>query len=290
MKPQRLAALFALSLLSLLMAAPLACAGDDLEDQVKSSYLDKVVTLRHSYKADHLVFQLDGALVGVAELGPWTVDGQISVKSIELKGRALHIRGRRICLVFDAKGKPYRDVLEWLAESTVVKDKDKLAESFQKRTVDIEIDLATESPDLNDVVSAMNAVFLESGESIRDIVPDFWRDYFDQIDGQPRGVLHSTEPVYSVREGEASSPHQVYAPEPEYSDEARRAKYQGSLYLAFVVDASGAARDIEITSPLGLGLDESSVEAVSSWKFVPAQRDVSPVAVKVEVEVDFHLR
>jgi TonB family protein len=288
MKHQRVTAI-GLWLISILIAAPLACAGSDVEDQLKSDYLGKVLTLRHFYKGDILRFQFDGALVGVAEVGPWTVDGQVFVKSIDVQGRALHIRGRRICLVFDTKGKPYRDVLEWLAESSV-KDKDKLAESFQKRTVDIEINLATESPDLNDVVSAMNAVFLESGESIRDMVPDSWRDYFDQIDGQPRGVRHSTEPVYSLREGEASWPHQVYAPEPEYSDEARRAKYQGSLSLAFVVDASGAARDIEITSPLGLGLDENAVEAVSSWKFEPAQRDINPVAVKVEVEVDFHLR
>jgi TonB family protein len=288
MNHQRFTTLFALWMFSILIAAPSACASSDVEDQLKSDYLDKVLTLRHFYKGDLLRFQFDGAVVGVAEVGPWTVDGQIFVKSIEVRGRALDIQGRRVCLVFDNKAKPYRDVLESLAESSA-KDKDKLAEPYQKKIVEIQIGLASEHPDLKEIVSAMNAVFLEPGESIREVVPDFWRDYFDQLDGQPRSVRHSTEPVYVVKPGEISPPRQTYAPSPEFSEDAPRAKYQGSLTLSLVVDASGATRDIEIASPLGLGLDEKAVASVSTWKFEPAKKDGEPVAVKIEVEVDFHL-
>ena len=287
MKHQRVTAFFALWLFSILIAAP-AFAGNDVEDQLKSDYLGKVLTLKHFYKGDILRFQFDGALVGVAEVGPWTVDGQVFVKSIEVRGRALHILGRRVCLVFDTKAKPYRDVLESLAESSA-KDKDKLAEAFQKKTVEIQIDLASEHPDLNAARSAMNAVFLEPTQSIREIVPDFWRDYFDEIDGQPRSVRHSTEPVYFVKPGEISPPRQTYATNPGFSEDARRAKYQGTMMVSLVVDASGSARDVAITSPLGLGLDENAVESVSTWKFEPARKNGEPVAVKIEVEVDFHL-
>jgi TonB family protein len=56
-----------------------------------------------------------------------------------------------------------------------------------------------------------------------------------------------------------------------------------------VVDPSGTARDVEIVTPLGLGLDEKAVEQVSAWKFEPGMKEGAPVAVKVKVEVDFQL-
>ena len=277
---------FATWLLSILLAPP-ASASDDVGDRLKSTYVEKVLTLRHFYKGDHLVFQPDGALIGVADIGPWTLDGQIFVKNIELREHALHILGRRVCLAFASGTPPYRDVLESLAESNA-KDKDKLAEAFQKKTVEIEIELAQESRDLSDVTSAMQSVFLSPDESIRNFVPDFWRDYFDQIEGQPRSVHHTTEKVYFVN-GEVSVPRAISAPNPGFSEDARRAKYQGTMTVSLVVDASGRAQDIEITSPLGLGLDENAVESVRQWTFEPARKEGKPVPVRIAVQVDFHL-
>jgi TonB family protein len=66
-------------------------------------------------------------------------------------------------------------------------------------------------------------------------------------------------------------------------------KFQGVATLSLVVDASGKPTDIQIQSPLGLGLDEKAVEAVSKWKFEPAKKDGKPVPVAIAVEVDFHL-
>ncbi|HKH99826.1 MAG TPA: energy transducer TonB [Candidatus Sulfotelmatobacter sp.] len=285
---RRTAVLFALLLLSILLGAPLARAGDDVEDQLKSDYADKVLTLRHFYKGNHLHFQSDGALVGFAEVGPWTLDGQVSVKRIRVHDRTVQIRGRRVCLVFDAKGKPPRDVLTSLAESNA-KDRDKLAEPFRANDVEIEIEFASERPDLDQVLSAMNAVFLKSGESMRDFVPDFWQDYFDQVEGQPKTVRHSSDPVYTFKRGEVSAPRVTHQPNPEFSEEARRAKYQGTTVLSLVVDESGSTRDIEVVNPLGLGLDEKAVGAVSTWKFEPGKKDGKPVPVRIAVETDFHL-
>ena len=75
--------------------------------------------------------------------------------------------------------------------------------------------------------------------------------------------------VYSVGGG-VSEPIPIYKPEPAYSEEARKAKYQGTVVLWIVVDAAGAVTDCRVVKPLGLGLDEKAVETVRTWKFKPA--------------------
>jgi TonB family protein len=81
----------------------------------------------------------------------------------------------------------------------------------------------------------------------------------------------------------------IYKPEPAYSEEARKAKYQGTVVLMIVIDASGAVTDCRVIKPLGLGLDEKAVETVKTWKFKPAMKNSSPVPVRVSVEVSFRL-
>jgi TonB family protein len=89
--------------------------------------------------------------------------------------------------------------------------------------------------------------------------------------------------------GGVSAPRTLYAPEPEYSEEARKAKYQGTLVLWMVVGADGRPRDIRVARSLGMGLDEKALEAVRTWRFEPARKDGRPVAVQINVEVIFRL-
>jgi protein TonB len=89
--------------------------------------------------------------------------------------------------------------------------------------------------------------------------------------------------------GGVSAPKAIYAPDPEYSEEARKAKYQGTCVLWLVVGPDGRARDIRVARTLGLGLDEKAMEAVKTWKFEPAMKDGKPVAVQINVEVTFRL-
>jgi TonB family protein len=89
--------------------------------------------------------------------------------------------------------------------------------------------------------------------------------------------------------GGVSAPKALYAPDPEYSEEARKAKYQGVCVLKLVVGPDGHPRDISVSRSLGLGLDEKAMEAVRNWKFEPALKDGKPVAVAINVEVQFRL-
>ncbi|HXJ88761.1 MAG TPA: energy transducer TonB [Candidatus Binatia bacterium] len=94
--------------------------------------------------------------------------------------------------------------------------------------------------------------------------------------------------IFRVGAG-VSPPRPIYQPEPEFSEEARKAKYQGICTLALVVGADGRPSNIHVQSSLGMGLDEKAIEAVRNWRFEPAMKDGHPVAVAIAVEVDFHL-
>lgn len=85
-------------------------------------------------------------------------------------------------------------------------------------------------------------------------------------------------------------PRATYAPDPHYSPEAQQKKYQGTVVLALIIDASGRPTTIVVTRPLGLGLDERALAAVSFWKFSPATLQGKPVPVAINVEVNFRLR
>jgi len=77
--------------------------------------------------------------------------------------------------------------------------------------------------------------------------------------------------------------------DPEYSEEARKAKYSGTVLIQLIVDPDGKARNIKVVRSLGLGLDEKAMEAVAKWKFKPGVKNGSPVPVIATIEVNFRL-
>jgi len=95
--------------------------------------------------------------------------------------------------------------------------------------------------------------------------------------------------LYSVGGG-VSTPVLVYHVEAEFSDEARRAKYQGVCIVSIIVDKQGIPQNPRVVRPLGMGLDEKALEAIKQYRFKPAMKDgKTPVAVQMNVEIDFRL-
>jgi len=89
--------------------------------------------------------------------------------------------------------------------------------------------------------------------------------------------------------GGVSAPILLYKVEPEYSEEARKAKYQGTVIIAAIIDANGRIVDSRIIRSLGLGLDEKALDAIHKWKFRPGYKDGKPVTVSAQIEVNFRL-
>lgn len=81
----------------------------------------------------------------------------------------------------------------------------------------------------------------------------------------------------------------MFKPEPEYSEEGRKAKLQGVVLLRIEIDERGLPRIVAVRQGLGLGLDEKAVEAVKRWRFRPAMRNGRPVPASAMVEVVFRL-
>jgi TonB family protein len=94
--------------------------------------------------------------------------------------------------------------------------------------------------------------------------------------------------VYRVG-GDVSAPKLIFAANPEYTEKARRAKYQGVCVVSLIVDEQGNPQHVQIVRRLGMGLDKKAVEAVSQYRFEPAMLRGKPVPVEVKIEVNFRI-
>ena len=95
--------------------------------------------------------------------------------------------------------------------------------------------------------------------------------------------------VFQLGSAGVSRPVPIYKVEPEYSEEARKAKFQGVVVLSIVIDEQGNPTNFKIVRMLGMGLDNKAVEAVKQWRFRPGMKDGKPVAVQAEIQVTFRL-
>lgn len=123
------------------------------------------------------------------------------------------------------------------------------------------------------------------------------------VQGMPDAMLqfrqgyYANRPVASVgsaftfgkAEPGVKPPVLVYKKEPEYSEEARKAKYQGTVLLYVEIGTDGHVGAVRVVRSLGLGLDEKAIEAVKQWKFRPAMKNGSAIPMATEVEVQFRL-
>ena len=97
-----------------------------------------------------------------------------------------------------------------------------------------------------------------------------------------------TPPVYRVGGG-VTPPTLLRKTGPEYTEEARAAKFQGTVVLYVEIGPDGTATNIKVQRSLGMGLDEKAVEAVKKWQFSPGKKDGNPVTVAATIEVNFRL-
>ena len=99
----------------------------------------------------------------------------------------------------------------------------------------------------------------------------------------------SARKLYKVGK-DVSAPVPLFTPEAEFSDEARRAKYQGVCIVGLIVDAYGDPQKVHVVRSLGMGLNAKALEAVRKYRSKPAMKDgKTPVPVYVNVEVNFRL-
>jgi TonB family protein len=287
-----------------------ASAGSDLERQLNDEYKGKTLILRGFYSGDHLKYDSSGRILNPTVPDDWTVAGSVQVESLKVSGDRLRIDARRVHLGW------LGGVFQELHDHVGKLDKDEKAD----RSLRIEADLGSATSEAADKV--LSNVFLTSRDNFADLVPDYWKPcvragligeggkqysacHFSQdfvaVPGvvsvaggtsepeQTRTQVRPTQtPALHVGNG-VTFPKIVSQSDPEFSEGARRAKYQGTAVFMLIVDKTGEPRDIRVVQPLGAGLDGKAAETISKWRFDPAKKDGEAVDAEIAVEVSFHL-
>ncbi|HKV95153.1 MAG TPA: energy transducer TonB [Candidatus Angelobacter sp.] len=252
-------AVYFLLLLLGLTSIPIAHA-DSLQDELNQHYKDRVLALRSPFVHGEQKFDSTGHPLS-SPSGDWLVYGGIYVRDLSLSPNELRLEGPRVALTqTQGNEKP----------SAMPLEKD-----------DINVRISLDSP-LNSIAEAealLNRVFFLDKDGLLHAIPEYRRAGED-VDG----------PIYKVVQGkDVKPPRATYTPEPEFTDEARRSRFQGTVVLGLLLDKNGQICRIRIERPLGKGLDQQAVESVETWRFKPATKDGEPVAFEMKIEVSFNL-
>jgi len=278
-----------------------------LQQHLGDQYNGKTLVLRNFYDGSSLGYDGTGQLSKTATSGDWTVDGFIRVEDVRLSNHRLRIQATRLRL-------------GWLREIgflPVPTPAGKAGEDYERaKELRIEVNFSSNEVTGDSVDVALARIFLTQQDDFAELVPDYWKPCFRALVGKGSncrfapelqaipGVASSekrastatdaaTKEPFNVadlhHERGVSPPRIIFQHEPEFSEPARQAKYQGTVTLGLVVDKEGLPTQIQIMSPLGCGLDAQAVRAVEGWKFRAAEKEGQPVATKIAVEVDFHL-
>lgn len=252
----------------LALISPLASDTDGaLKDALKKQYQGRVLFLRTAYQEGDQEFDSTGKAMKGPAPNKWTTYGPVWVNKLEVEKDRLLLRGARVAFG-NSERLHARISIPIEKEITIV----------------IHLDHPLNSAD--EARPALDQVFSLDDKTAEHPLPEYRR---------PGGDPDPDDKIYSVSSspapitGQPSFPRPTYTPDPDFSEDARRARYQGDLTLLLLIDKKGTVSRITIVQGLGLGLDEKSVEKVRTWRFKPALLNGEPVFVQVNTIVSFHL-
>ena len=270
------------------MAACASAQQSDIAQALRPELQNKNLVLRGFYRGKELLYRSDGSLEIKAKQGFWASDGLVHITNVSMdKYGALVLTGQRIISVFDHKTQCFGNAIT-------------------KLPIEIHIELDPAWNDAAPVRTLLNQIFGFGIGTLQAYVPSYWRRWLTGTPAaMPNGEWHfvnaapaesaaTKEPtvnrVGAGKDGKpVSPPRAVAAPDPEYTTAAKKARLQGTTILWLTVTPDGKASDILIQRPIGGGLDDQAVAAVQQWRFQPAMKVGHPVAVQINVEVNFRL-
>lgn len=235
------------------------------------------VLLRGMYAGGKLNFDAQGNLIGHANTLPFSLSAVV-VRNIHLGDTNLEIKATRVALLF-APGFP--------ADGPETAKLTKMG--------DVTIRVARDPQHPEELLSALGKMFAAGfDDALVDDVPVYWRGWLQH-------QLHPEIPAFPVAKGvmkvgfqpsqggSVAPPRLIQAPDPSFSDYARKSKTSGMVIVGLNVDTSGRPRDVCIVRALGMGLDEEAVKAVEHYRFAPARMNGDPVPVAINIEVNFRI-
>ena len=272
-----------LALLLLLVSGCALAQSSNLKAEIQHRWKGKTFFIKGWYDENNLIYDASGSVLGNPKPGPWTAGG-VQIHSVKVQKDKIVLKGPRAGFVYDDKKHIFFPMLP--------KDFDV--------TITINADPSTLTPANLDLLQ--NRIFASQAPTA-DEVPDYWREVILHGPQDPakkprypkqteivEGMRSGTEPVFRIGPAHRVSPPRIVTQlEPQYTELARKARYQGTSILRAVIDSRGETTQVQILRPLGMGLDDQAVNVVRQWRFEPAKRDGKPVAVTVDIEVNFRL-
>jgi TonB family protein len=264
-------------LLSALLLAPSTSAQaptpGDIANLVAAKFKNRIVPLRHVLTASTVKYDEAGHLIGKPQGGDWTLHSRFEITAVEFKNGILKLKGNRIAMTFE----------DWEVDKTP---------KNLRTSEHLEIQITVDKSAAFSMDRELKKAFLAATEVLPENLEPQWKR-FVQCQGKPasgdcdfrRGNAPRIEPGGNILE-----PQLKNMTNPSYTNVARQARLQGTVSLVVIVDQTGTTKDIEVVRPLGLGLDEAAIQKVKTRTFSPGTRAGKPLAVYVEVFVNFSLR
>jgi TonB family protein len=266
------------ALLLMLIAGTAVGRCDELaqiERDLNIEFKDKVLLMRSYTQGEKLDYNALGELVRGGPPGTWTLEGHIEIKKVDLSASRLEIKGSRILVAFDlGKKRWYGMAGDSLTIRVALPQGQVTAEGMHQLFFKVFIPLAQDTGILS---------------------PLYWRGV---IEGKkPEEILpedHGTlmgDPIEAVgKKYGIFAPKMLSTPSPSYSVEARTHRVTGTVRFAIIVNKQGEVYDIlELSAPLGAGLDQNAIKTVRKWSLKPALKNGVPVVVQMLLEVSFRL-
>ena len=295
-KQFRIVAAVVLCAIAFISCVPIRAAAEErtpLEQKLFDAYNGKTFMLRGNYCGPLVKFDEQGRMSGDSQEGDWTICRDIVIQDVRLSPDHLRISGRRVNWYFDRLNKQFRDGIE-LADKHNEKKYNKL---LGELNVTLEVALPPQA-DQARIESLWSSVFWPAGVDPRETTSKVWRCFLMSAEPEQEDCLdikHAADglppKLMSVEKvgGKVKGPKPRHTPDPDYSVEAKRVRFQGVTVLTVVLDAEGNIARVLIARPLGMGLDAKAAEAIRGWKFDPAKRDGVPVPVLINIEMAFNL-
>jgi TonB family protein len=245
--------------LAVLLFQSAAAHAESVKDALNHKYKKQVLALRSPFISGDQKFDSAGQSLGPRPTATWLIYGGIYVEKLNLSSDNLRMEGP--CAVF----------------AGMKKGKLVLIRFSKSQRIEIHLDQPLNS--LEDAEAVMGRVFLLGADAAQHAKPEFRRSDDNTPDDE----------IYHVKKDNVLPPRPTYTPEPEFSEEARRARFQGIVVLKIVINKEGNIVRVRLERALGMGLDQNAMEGVERWRFTPATRNGQPVAVEMNIEVAFNL-
>jgi len=246
-------------LLALFLVKPAHC--ESLKDALRHKYKNHILALRAPFTPGYdQKFNSAGQLLNAVPTSAWLLYGGIYVEKLNLSSDTLRVQG------------PLAAFTDQQIDGQHV-----LVRFSKSQPIEIHLDRPLKS--LDDAEAVMGRVFFLGPDAAEHAKPEFRRADDNIPDDQ----------IYDYHQEGITSPKPTYTPEPDFSEEARREKFQGEVTLSIVVDKAGNVARIRMEKVSGHGLDEHAMQAIKAWRFIPGTRNGEPAAVREPISVAFNL-